>query len=122
MSSFSRFSLGKTCKEVHLENQYRSSNDMTTVSLLQCNRPDSYLSQNLIKWISLKRNQIAAIKRLEHLRSFPCTIVHVQHYNFDKQRDFKSLVHHTFNQKWNRAMELLTLCLCFNQSQHSSAI
>ena len=35
--------LGKTCKKVHLENQYKSSNDMTTVSLLQCNWPDAYL-------------------------------------------------------------------------------
>ena len=71
MSSFSRFSLGKTCKEVHLENQYKSSNDMTTVSLLQCNWPDAYLSQKLVKWISLKRNLTAAIKRQEHLDLFP---------------------------------------------------
>ena len=112
----------KTCKEVHLENQYKSSNDMTTVPLLKCSWPDAYLSQKLVKWISLKKNLIAATKRLEHLHSFPCTIVHVQHYNFNKQRDFKSLVHHTFNQKCNRAMEVLTLCSSFNQSQYSSAI
>ena len=110
MSSFSRFFTWKTCKEVHLENQYKSPNDMTTVSLLQCNWPDAYLSQKLVKWISLKRNLIVAIKRLEHLHSFPCKIVHVQHHNFEKQRDFKSLVHHTFNQKSNRAMEIPTLC------------
>ena len=113
--------LGKTCKELHLENRYKSSNDMTTVSLLQCSWPDAYLSQKLVKWISLK-NLTAVIKRLEHLLLFPCTIVHVKHHNFDKQRDFKSLVHHTSNQKCNHAMEILTLCLSFNQSQHSSAI
>ena len=100
--------LGKTCKEVHLENQYKSSNDMTTVSLLQCSWPDAYLSQKLVKWISLK-NLIAAIKRLKHLLSSPCTIVHVQHCNF-----VKSLGHltcnQTCNQMCNRAMEILTIC------------
>ena len=122
--------LGKTCKEVHLENQYKSSNDMTTVSLVQCSWPDvfhnisknsllsinnnliilslknwnAYLSLKLVKWINLK-NLTVAIKRLKHLRLFPCTIVHVHRCNF-----VKNLGHHMCNQTYNPAMEIPTLC------------